>query len=207
MSSSGGEKKSALYTRTGDAGTTSLYDGSRAAKESPTFSVLGDIDELNAHLGLAAFRCKEAGNGLEEDLAFIQCRCLDMGASVATPRSPDADEETRKQRLTHFGSEHVKYIEKRIDQLDAALPRLTNFVLPSGGEAACALHIARVVARRAERAVWPLIREGEVESDVGTFINRLSDFLFAAARTAAIHEGATETKYVVSKHEASEVKA
>jgi cob(I)alamin adenosyltransferase len=238
-SSMAAAKKSGLYTRTGDKGTTSLYDGSRAPKDSPVFTVLGTLDELSAHLGLAVVHCRKAdNNALADELEAIQCRCMDMASAVATPRPKEGAEETRKHLLTAFESEHLQELEQRIDAMDAALPALKkfvvfvsssgsflflfllllgcrslvltsfysySFVIPSGGLAACTLHVARVVTRRVERELWPLIRDGSVEEEVGAYVNRLSDFFFAAARTAAVHEGAPETKYEVAKRKASSV--
>ena len=104
----------------------SLYDGTRVSKESDTISVLGTLDELNAHLGLAAFHCEKANNtSLAEYITSIQTRCLDMGSAVATPRPKD-DGASRKHRITSFGPEHVDALERKIDALDEKLPKLTK---------------------------------------------------------------------------------
>ena len=111
----------------------------------------------------------------------MQSRLLDVGSAVATP--PGSASAAKLQR-TRFGAAAVTRLEAAVDALDAALPPLRAFILPSGGRAGAALHAARSVCRRAERAVVPLVRAGEVEPDVGAYLNRLSDYLFAAARTA-----------------------
>jgi ATP:cob(I)alamin adenosyltransferase len=116
-------------------------------------------------------------------LAEVQSRLLDVGSAVATPPGAPGASDVKVAR-TRFGGAAVARIEAAVDALDAALPPLRAFILPSGGRAAAALHAARAVCRRAERAVVPLVRCGDVEPDVGAYLNRLSDYLFAAARTA-----------------------
>lgn len=118
---------------------------------------------------------------LRSQLTEVQSRLLDVGSAVATP--PGAADASKLQR-TRFGTAPGQRLEAAIDALDAALPPLRTFILPSGGRAAAALHAARSVARRAERAVVPLVRAGDVEPAVGAYLNRLSDYLFAAARVA-----------------------
>eukprot|EP00026_Physarum_polycephalum_P017895 Phypoly_transcript_19271.p1 GENE.Phypoly_transcript_19271~~Phypoly_transcript_19271.p1 ORF type:complete len:197 (+),score=26.15 Phypoly_transcript_19271:28-618(+) len=185
-------KKSSIYTRTGDAGTSSLFNGKRGAKDDDVFEALGNVDELNAHIGLAREHCKMAANGLDSYLEPILSILLDMGSSIATPlnnSSPEALERTK------FDEAHIEHLEKAIDVLDAALPPLKNFILPSGGLSAAHLHVARTVCRRAERSIVPLLRDGAVPSGVGKYINRLSDFLFVCARYAAMKENHEEVAY------------
>jgi len=120
----------------------------------------------------------------------IQSRLFDVGSSIATP-----ERDTVKQKKVAFDAQNTPLLEEWIDLLDAQLPRLTRFILPSGGLSSAKLHVARSVCRRAERVVVPLVQQEVVESEVGKYLNRLSDFLFVAARYAAMKEGRTESTY------------
>ncbi|KAH8550183.1 Adenosylcobalamin biosynthesis, ATP:cob(I)alamin adenosyltransferase-like protein [Umbelopsis sp. PMI_123] len=183
-----------IYTKTGDKGTSALFTGERRPKNDEVFEALGTTDELTSHLGLAREFCDEQNNGLSEKLEKIQCLLQDIGSNVATPR--DQATEARIARTTF--DEHGQYVtelERWIDEMDEHLPPLKNFILPSGGRAASSLHIARSVCRRAERRVHPLVDKGQADSTTGKYLNRLSDFLFNAARYAAMKEGKTEVVY------------
>lgn len=182
-------KKSGLYTRTGDKGTSSLYNGERRPKTDNVFEVLGHQDELCCILGIAREHCAARRNGLEGYLIEIQSRLFDLGAAVATPIANSSDE---KKKYVAFDSKYTAQIESWIDALDAALPPLSNFVIPSGGLSCTHLNLARAVCRRAERAAIPLIQDDAVDAEVGRYLNRLSDFLFAAGRSAAMREGQSE---------------
>ena len=184
-------KKSGLYTRTGDKGTSSLYNLERRSKDDPVFAALGDTDELNSAIGIAREYCNEESN-LQERLAIIQSRLLDIGSAVATP--PTKSKDNKLERVK-FDSGHVKLLESWIDQMDADVPPLRNFILPSGGLCATHLHLARSVCRRAERHCVALTSTDEVQDSVTKYMNRLSDFLFAAARYAAMKEGREEVSY------------
>jgi cob(I)alamin adenosyltransferase len=187
--------KSKIYTRTGDQGSSSLYNGERRRKSDYVFEALGDLDELNAHIGLAREQCKKDSNKLDEYLEQIQCLLFDFGSYIATPRHSSTAAQLAR---TEFSAKHVQALEQWIDALDSALPALTTFILPSGGEASARLHIARAVCRRAERAVVALVDDSEtalVEEHVIAWINRLADFLFVAARHAARHAGTAECCY------------
>lgn len=180
-----------VYTRTGDAGTTSLFNGERRSKDELYFAALGDVDELNAHLGLAREHCGLEGVGIEEQLVEIQSRLLDAGSAIATPQRSSSPE-----RLLRTGfPDHTAQLEGWIDAMDDTLPALKNFILPSGGVASAQLHVARTVCRRAERALVPLVREGDLDSGVSKYVNRLSDYLFVAARFAAAKAGKAEQVY------------
>lgn len=182
-----------IYTKTGDGGESSLFTGERRAKEDVVFHALGTTDELNSFVGLAREYCEQSKNGLDEKLQMIQSLLLDIGANVATPRNA-ADADARLRR-TEFSDVHVTTLEKWIDELDAELPPLKNFILPSGGLASSHLHVCRSVCRRAERLVTPLVKDGQASPAVGRYLNRLSDFLFVAARHAAKAEGKEEVIY------------
>jgi len=184
------KKKSSLYTRTGDKGSSSLYNGERRPKTDVVFEVLGNQDELCTILGIARHYCEESSNGLGDVLADIQSRLFDLGAAVATPMQTSSDE---KVRFTTFPQVFTKQLEQEIDSLDSQLPPIDTFCIPSGGLSSVHLNHARTVCRRAERSVVPLVLAEQVDSEVGKYLNRLSDFLFAAARTAAHREGKIET--------------
>ncbi|KAK3242904.1 hypothetical protein CYMTET_47427 [Cymbomonas tetramitiformis] len=182
-----------VYTKTGDQGTSSLYNGDRAAKDEAVFWALGDTDELNSSVGVAREFCLEANNDLVEQLEEIQSRLLDVGSAIATPAI--STKSSFKLDRTRFDDTLPGKLEGWIDELDEHLPPLRNFILPSGGKAAAFLHVARTVCRRAERRVVPLVRSGAVEASVGIYLNRLSDYLFTAARYAAYKQNLPEMSY------------
>ena len=117
-----------IYTRSGDRGKTSLFNGSRVPKSDHTVKALGDTDELNAHLGVAHFHCTQVSNGLSSHLHEIQSRLLDLSSCIATPLQ--STQSTSKLRRTKFAPRHVVTLETWIDELDANLPPLKNFILP-----------------------------------------------------------------------------
>jgi cob(I)alamin adenosyltransferase len=189
-------KKSNLYTKTGDKGTSSLYNGERRQKDDYAFQALGDTDELNAAIGLAREYCELSENGLHDMLATIQSRLFDVGAAIATPTDSTS---ARKKKYTEFSPNYTTELERWIDELDSQLPPITNFVIPSGGLTSCHLNHARTVCRRAERSLIPLLREEQVSDEVGKYMNRLSDLLFAAKRIAVAKEGKEELLWKKAK--------
>lgn len=186
-------KKSALYTKTGDRGMSSLYNGERRSKNDMIFHTLGHQDELNAAIGVASEYCMLSNNGLQPMLNEIQSRLFDLGAAVATPVQNSSD---AKVAYTKFSPKFTAKLEEWIDELDAQLPPLTNFVIPSGGLSATHLNLARTICRRAERSVVPLVEQNIVDSEVGRYLNRLSDLLFAAQRTASMREKKEEFLWI-----------
>ena len=186
-------KKSSVYTRTGDRGTSSLYNGERRPKTHRIFDALGVQDELCAVLGIAREYCEVNNNGLSEMLISIQSRLFDLGAAVATPINEKSSEE--KIKYTQLDPELTLGLEKWIDELDAKLPPLKTFIIPSGGLSSTHLQSARAICRRAERTLIPLIEEDQCDREVGRYLNRLSDFLFVAARTAAFRENREEIEW------------
>jgi cob(I)alamin adenosyltransferase len=185
-------KKSSIYTKTGDRGETTLYTGERCQKDDLIFDALGTVDELNSQIGVANEFCKKAENGLQGYLEEIQSRLLDIGSSIATPASSAS--EAKLTRVA-FDAAHTETLESWIDLLDCQLPKLTRFILPSGGFSSSFLHVARSVCRRAERLVVGLMHQDRVDPSVAVYLNRLSDFLFVAARFAAMKDGQTEITY------------
>lgn len=168
-----------IYTRAGDKGATRLASGATVSKASLRVETYGAVDETNACIGLA--RLHTAGGPLDDILARIQNELFDLGADLATPAKPD---EIEGQVLRILDSQ-VARLEQEIDHLNSALPALTSFVLPGGSAAAAALHLARTVARRAERVAVALMESGEeVSGPAFRYLNRLSDRLFVAARAA-----------------------
>lgn len=182
------EKKSKLYTKTGDKGKTSLVGGQRVPKSCNRLESYGTVDELNSFIGLLmAYLPKEDEN--QETLKFIQHKLFTVGAYLATDNSQPMDFEVP----CGITAETIKRIESEIDRLDAAVPPMKLFILPSGGKATSAAHICRVVARRAERCIYRVVDEGaEVEDAVLKFVNRLSDYFFILARNLARMESGEE---------------
>jgi cob(I)alamin adenosyltransferase len=168
---------SRIYTKAGDHGQTGLGDGSRVDKDSARVIAYGEIDELNAVLGLAA-----AVPALPETelLRSIQNDLFDVGADLCVPQQPD---EPDGQRL-RIQPQQVTRLEQAIDRLNEPLHPLTSFVLPGGAPAAAWLHLARTVCRRAERAVVTLMKTETVNPQVLIYLNRLSDLFFVWARVA-----------------------
>ncbi len=162
-----------IYTRGGDAGETSLGDGSRASKLHPLVRAYGSVDELNSVLGWARL---EAGS---EALERIQNELFDVGADLSVPFVADDG----KLRITQ---ESIDRLERDCDEANAPLPELRSFVLPGGSEAAARLHIARATCRRAEREVLACGREAELNPLAAVYLNRLSDLLFILARAANV---------------------
>ncbi|KAJ1983384.1 hypothetical protein H4R33_004775 [Dimargaris cristalligena] len=193
--------KSKLYTRTGDKGVSSLYTGSRVSKAHIIFEALGAVDELNSAIGIAHLYCQTANNGLAEHLEEIQCRLFEIGSCVATP--PDSASE-EKAAATRFDGAWVDCLEKEIDVLDSQLPPLRNFILPSGGSSGVFLHQCRSICRRAERNLVTLSETSHADTYVLRYVNRLSDYFFAAARFAAQHDKHPETIFRSGKKVAQE---
>ena len=164
-------KLNKIYTRTGDTGMTSLVGGQRVSKHARRPAAFGEVDELNSVIGLA--RCN-ASSTLDSALARIQNDLFDLGADLAT-----AGDEQPALRITIA---QVQRLEQEIDEINAHLDPLASFVLPGGTECAAWLHLARTVARRAERQMTELAVEEQVNEHAMQFINRLSDLLFVMAR-------------------------
>lgn len=163
-----------IYTKTGDKGTTGLGDGRRVPKHSLRIEAIGAVDEANAAVGVARLHARGA---LDAMLARIQNDLFDLGADVCTPADAKGD------RLRVADSQ-VARLEREIDAMTAKQKPLTSFVLPGGTALAAHLHLARTLARRAERAMTALADEEPVSPAALRYINRLSDHLFVAARAA-----------------------
>ncbi|MER5173354.1 cob(I)yrinic acid a,c-diamide adenosyltransferase [Thioclava sp. GXIMD2076] len=168
-----------IYTRTGDDGETALVDGQRVAKSSARVNCYGTVDELNAVLGLARLH---AEGGLETQIARIQNDLFDLGADLARPH-PELDNEAGYEVL-RITAQQTDRLETEIDAMTAVLEPLKSFILPGGTACAAHLHHARTVARRAEREAVALMAEATLTPDCLKYLNRLSDWLFAASRMA-----------------------
>lgn len=174
-----------IYTRTGDSGTTSLIYGERVPKNHLRVRTYGTCDEVNAFVGLAVSHLCDSGlaaDPIVDDLQKIQTVLFNAGAELATPKGREVRWKLEQK--------HIDSLETQIDKMQKVLPALKQFILPGGSEAAAALHVARTVARRAERLAAAL--KDEVNPLVLVFLNRLSDFLFVAARTVNFKMGVQE---------------
>lgn len=182
-----------LYTRTGDDGTTGLFGGGRVSKDHPRIEAYGTVDETNACIGLAAAACGEDVNGtrFREILTSLQSRLFDIGADLATPEG-----SPYRERLPKVGDSHVREVEGWIDEVDAQVPPIRQFVLPGGTDLAARLHLARTVCRRAERLVIALGHGEPVGDAVVHYLNRVSDLLFAMARGANHAAGVGDVPWV-----------
>lgn len=162
------KRLSKIYTRTGDTGTTGLGDGSRVDKDSLRVIAMGDVDELNACLGI--LRSEQISSHLQESLSAIQHDLFDLGAEICIP----GHEVIQAAR--------IDFLEQRLDSLNASLPALDEFILPGGCRASAHCHLARTVCRRAERSLVKLSHEGGVTEFALKYLNRLSDLLFVMCR-------------------------
>ncbi len=193
-----------IYTRSGDAGQTSLGDGQRTAKTHPRITAMGDVDELNCALGVAL------AHGLPEPLPAwllrVQNQLFDLGAGLCMPLAASeapsrealggasfadsslAGTSTAASRLDVTPAQ-IQQLEQWIDITNAPLGELTSFILPGGTVAASQLHLARAICRRAERSVFALAETGAQVALPATYLNRLSDLLFVLARAANVERG------------------
>lgn len=169
---------SRIYTKSGDDGETGLGDGQRVRKDHPRVEAYGQVDELNAVLGLVLAHCPDSPDAAV--LRAVQNDLFDVGADLCVPQVP-SDSPDQSLRVT---AEQAERLERAIDRLNAALEPLQSFILPGGSPAAAWLHLARTVCRRAERAVVTLMEGEPVNGYALIYLNRLSDYLFVLARTA-----------------------
>jgi cob(I)alamin adenosyltransferase len=180
-----GNRLSRIYTRTGDDGTTGLGDGSRVAKDDPRVEAYGCVDETNSAIGVLL-----AVPGLPADvtelLTRVQHELFDLGGELCIPGH------------RAVAAPQVQALESALDAFNDRLPPLKEFILPGGGPAAAACHLARAICRRAERRAWTLARQQAVAPEPLQYLNRLSDLLFVLARVLARHENGSE---VLWKHD------
>lgn len=176
-----------IYTKTGDKGQTSLFDGTRVSKSNIRVDAYGTIDELNSVIGLAISNYKRGKSvAIKKELENIQHDLLEIGSGLAMPAGmPVLGLDSR-----------VKEFETFIDQLTNSLPPLDKFILPGGSKVGALLHVARTVSRRAERRIVQLLENEEVDSNIVIYVNRLSDLLFTLARYENKSEGVKENLWI-----------
>lgn len=179
-------KKSNLYTRTGDTGTTSLVGGERVLKDNIRIESYGTIDELNSNIGMLLALIGD-DNEQRATLTFVQNKLFNIGAYLATNNQDNAHTE-----CAGLGMQAIEALERQIDILDSLVPPLRAFLLPAGGRAAAQSHICRTVCRRAERRITTLSHEAYVDPHLLRFVNRLSDYLFVFARFNSLKDNASE---------------
>jgi cob(I)alamin adenosyltransferase len=172
-------KLNKIYTRTGDGGSAGLVDGSRVSKSSLRMAAIGEVDEANAAIGVAIAAL--GGGDTAKRLLTIQNDLFDLGADAATPGKVEG--------ALRIVERQVERIEREIDEMNASLEPLTSFILPSGSPGVSALHLARAVVRRAERAAVALHESEPLNPQLLAYLNRLSDHLFVTARFVAAREG------------------
>lgn len=187
-----------VYTKTGDAGTTALFGGTRVPKDHARIESYGTVDELNSHIGL--IRDQEMNTHYKEILIEIQDRLFTVGAILATP----AEKEVMKNgelRLKKLGivEYDIELLENEIDAMEEALPPMTHFVLPGGHTTVSYCHIARCVCRRAERLAVHLSHNEPVAAIAIKYLNRLSDYLFVLARKLSHDLNANEVQWIPRK--------
>lgn len=176
-----GNRLSKIYTRTGDDGTTGLGDGSRVPKDHARVEAYGTVDEANSVIGMV-LAVADLPAAIRAGLVEIQHDLFDLGGELCVPG----------MRL--IKPEQIARLESLLDELNDPLPPLKEFILPGGGSAAAACHLARTTVRRAERRVWTLAAlEPQLNPEPARYLNRLSDLLFVMARVLARHENGTET--------------
>ncbi len=177
-----------IYTKTGDSGETGLFAGPRVSKADPRIEAYGTVDELNAVLGWG--RAEQPPTEIGSVLARVQHELFVVGAELATP-APE------RLGMIRIGESHIAALEQAIDQFEATLPPLTQFILPGGSPAAAAIHLARTVCRRAERRVVVLRQstDAHVSDNIVKYLNRLSDLLFVLARAANACAGQSDVPW------------
>ena len=175
-----------IYTRTGDGGSTNLFDGTRIAKSDPRVEAYGEVDEANAALGAA--RAEGLDPDIDEMLVRIQRDLFALGSRLADPAERIADRVTK----ILLGPDDVTRLEEWIDKYELELPPLRSFILPCGTRAASALHLARTICRRAERRMVALVA---VEIEFLAYMNRLSDLLFVLTRVVNRRAGVAEVEW------------
>jgi cob(I)alamin adenosyltransferase len=180
-----------IYTKTGDGGETGLFGGERVSKDHRRVAAYGEVDEVNAAVGFAL--AQEPAAFARGRLQSIQRDLFTIGAELATPDPAKLAKALRDRPA--IGGRQTATLEAAIDQHESGLPPLKQFILPGGSPKAAALHLARTVCRRAERAVVALSAEAKVRPEILTYLNRLSDLLFVLARAANAAAGVPDEQW------------
>ena len=171
-------KLTKIYTRTGDDGTTGLVDGSRASKDNPRMTVIGDVDELNSHIGLLL--CENMPDDVRHLLIEVQHQLFNLGGELSIPG------------FELLKTEAVLVLDEALEKYNSHLPKLEEFILPAGNRAASQAHICRTVARRAERATVALGNEEALNEAPRQYLNRISDLMFVLSRVLNRMDGGTD---------------
>ncbi|MBI4431759.1 MAG: cob(I)yrinic acid a,c-diamide adenosyltransferase [Candidatus Omnitrophica bacterium] len=192
---------SKIYTKTGDRGETSLGDGQRVSKRHPRITAFNNLDEVNSMIGIA--RALNPSPRIDKILEQIQQDIFVLGSDLATPgRSPlerAAPQQDSKRAVPRIRENHVQFLERAIDACEDKLPKLRNFILPGGSLLAATLHMARALARRAERKIIDVTQAEELDSQILAYANRLSDCLFVLARLANFEAGVQDVPWIPNK--------
>ena len=187
-----------IYTKTGDAGTTSLFGGTRVPKHHIRIESYGTVDELNSYIGL--IRDQEIDEGYKEVLMKVQDKLFTVGAILATdPEKAVLKSGKERLNIPKISEADINLLESEIDKMNNALPPMTHFVLPGGHTTVSYCHITRCVCRRAERLTTFLNEESPVDPAVLKYLNRLSDYLFVLARKLSSDLKADEVKWIPEK--------
>lgn len=187
-----------IYTKTGDAGTTSLFGGTRVPKHHIRIEAYGTVDELNSHIGLV--KDQDIAKGHKERLTDIQDRLFTIGAMLATdPEKATLKSGAERLNIPRISEEDITVLEIEIDSMNDSLPPMTHFILPGGHTTVSYCHIARCVCRRAERLTVLLFSKQPVDELVLKYLNRLSDYLFVLARKLSYELKADEIKWMPKK--------
>jgi cob(I)alamin adenosyltransferase len=181
-----GNRLSKIATRTGDDGTTGLGDGSRTVKDALRVQAMGDVDELNSHLGLLL--CEDMPEDLREELVTIQHDLFDLGGELCIPG------------FAMITDDHVARLDTLLTKYNATLPVLAEFILPAGSRAAAQSHVCRTICRRAERTIVALGATEELNAQPRQYVNRLSDLLFVLARVLNRHAGGGDVLWQKDRH-------
>lgn len=181
-----------IYTRTGDQGETGLFGGQRVLKNHPRVSAYGDVDELNAVLGVCLAGCSDPE--IVETLSRLQSELFVLGSDLATPY--EEGEQVGSRRVQRVSEGMAAALEGLIDRYDGEAPALTHFILPGGSPLAAQLHLARTVCRRAERSAIAASGKEMLNPEAIVYLNRLSDLLFVMARAVNHRAGHPETPWI-----------
>jgi len=188
-----------IYTKTGDAGTTALFGGTRVKKYNLRIESYGTVDELNAYIGL--IKDQEINHSIKESLLRIQNELFTLGAMLATPPEKETL-KSGKERLNipKINKDSIQFLEQEIDKMDLDLPQMTHFILPGGHQAVSFCHIARCVCRRSERLSVELNDQENINNNILKYLNRLSDYLFVLARKLSKDMLVEEIKWIPEKN-------
>ncbi len=188
-----------IYTKTGDAGTTALFGGTRVKKYNLRIESYGNVDELNSYIGL--IKDQDISIPIKESLLKIQNELFTLGAMLATPPEKETLKNGKERlNIPKIDDASILFLEEEIDKMDLELPQMTHFILPGGHQSVSFCHIARCICRRAERLVVELNDQENINIDILKYLNRLSDYLFTLARKLSKDLSVAEIKWIPTKN-------